>query len=103
MICHSKDQKVTFNCDICDVELSNRSHLKDHVKNVHKKSEYTCQLCEKIQKIFSCKKPLKRHVLEFHDGTKYECTICNIKLKTRDALKVHENAVHLDIVQRYEC
>ena len=72
-------QLLNYSCDKCKSRFENNTDFKEHVKNVHKKSqdpqvEYTCDKCHKM---FQTNNDLKKHVTMSH---KSENNVNNNKL-----------------------
>ena len=85
--------KERFPCKICDYEATGKGHLSRHVKNVHQKSEnVNCTECNKsIQR-----GGLTQHMKIFHTGeqTQFKCNICTFETIYKYNLYMHVRSVH---------
>ena len=84
---HSGEQTL-YNCKVCTFQTIYQHKVKEHVRNVHQKSEnINCRECNKsIQK-----KWLKTHMKMFHSGeqTLYNCKVCIFQSIHKVALSRH--------------
>ena len=67
--------EAQFKCKQCEKAFAHRSHLKEHVDNVHLEIKYTCEVCQKSFKRF---RNLKAHKKTAHtDKENTEILILN--------------------------
>ena len=68
----SKSQK----CAICDLTISLKTNLKQHIKSVHEgKKPHKCSICDYSG---SRKAALTKHIQSVHEGKKpHKCSICD--------------------------
>ena len=122
------ERRQTFQCHICTKWLKVKGDLKVHIKNVHEKICFKCDLCNrsyydenkltqhkvaahknktnfkcKICNLnFSCNTSLYNHVKRVHKQIKkHVCAVCNKRFVTKSDLKMHAN-VHLKL-KEFEC
>ena len=50
-----------FKCEICDIELSSKGHLKEHMDSVHNQNGASFQ-CKQCDKQFSMNSLLTSHI-----------------------------------------
>ena len=82
---HSGNIRQKFDCDLCNVKLSEKANLNRHKKLVHTDSSQVS--CEKCSKVFSSDDSLKRHIDHVHNKIRHQCNICN---KTFSAIRAHQ-------------
>ena len=76
-------------CDICNKLFSNKSNLRKHIKNIHKKIKFKCEICDKE---FSQKDNLLSHKRNIHSkSVEFECTVCEKKFNRKGNLQAHKN------------
>ena len=87
-----KCAKTIFKCNVCQQTLKNLRYLKVHVKNIHKKSNYKCDIpgCDEN---FRTAFKLKVHKRTHQEGYT-RCSICDKTFKNRSTMKVHKLQVH---------
>ena len=71
-----KNEKKTFECEICQYSSYRRDHLDRHVASIHEgKRPFKCEFCNHT---FSLKDSLNSHIASVHEGKKpLKCEICN--------------------------
>ncbi len=63
-----RSKKVVYVCSICNVSLSRRAIVIDHIEGVHLKLLlHQCKFCDKI---FNCKSKLRTHISRGHRAEK---------------------------------
>lgn len=72
-------------CELCGGKFSDRSSLRNHMKNIHGERKYECETCGKK---FATPGMRNHHMNEMHNNTyNYECSICgeqfNVSFKYR--------------------
>ena len=83
-----------FYCSLCKYEVSRKSDLQKHIKNVHEgKKDHKCQNCGKE---YTEKKNLRQHIKRVHgDNVRdKQCTRCGTLFFTKDVLNKHVKYVH---------
>ena len=74
--------------DIRDKLFSNKSSLTKHIKNVHEKIKFKCEICGKE---LSQKDKLQRHKKTVHwSSSEFECTVCEKKFSRKENLQAHK-------------
>ena len=81
---------------MCPQKFSKLSAVNVHVRAVHDKVKYPCDICGKP---FSGKEQIKRHVASVHENLRnIKCHLCTLIVKRFDHLKKHVARKHgLDI------
>jgi len=77
-------------CDICGLDLSSKSALKQHHVYVH--SDKPQQVCHDCGKCFKTEATLKRHLHVAHQDVKvkkYKCDTCGLQFKQAEVLRQH--------------
>ena len=97
---HVLYKKITkrFICNYCDINVSTKNGLKDHINAIHLKIKpYKCGKCEKS---YTQKYKLTTHDRKIHQKLKkpFQCKICDAFFDRKYHLKLHEGTVHLNIV-----
>ena len=95
-IAHSgKVKDRNYPCLECEMAFKNSSHLKRHVKAIHKPSESKLHKCNICSKEFSEAYNLKAHIDNIHEKIKnYTCSFCKKQLFSQREGKTHERLVH---------
>ena len=96
-----KNKNRKFKCTQCDVELSTKTSLQNHVKGVHNKiKDFACETCGAK---FTLVMNLRRHNKAIHLKIKnFSCEKCNYICDTQSTLSRHINIVHLKL-KNHEC
>jgi len=94
-------------CSICGSSFTKAYRLKLHISTAHEGNAVSCSVCEKIFKAQEylvshikrqkCKgSPVTKQFTEIsEEGTEFfQCSKCNIKLETKQGIKVHILSVH---------
>merc|ERR1712000_369082 len=91
--------KVKFDCEFCDYQSTQKSHLKTHINTVHLKLKpFQCNECDQS---FGQSGHLKRHVDSVHKKIRFHCSFdgCNKSFSRKTQLnqhfKLHEAQVNL--------
>ena len=93
-IVHEKQRNHV--CPECQKTFQNKSHLRNHLQRVHLGMKETCPDCGKqVQDLHSHRQFVHLKVKNF------PCDQCETRCTSRNALRKHISAVHLD--QRSEC
>lgn len=100
-------ESLTYNCDFCSYESTNKSTLNSHISrkhsarsisrrkknyNVTELEEYSCDACE-----FKCqnRRRLKEHLERKHGSDyKYDCEYCGKKFKVKGDMRLHVRFKH---------
>jgi len=94
---------VTYQCDLCEAVLKNKSSLESHRKaHVEKKEKnHQCNMCEKR---FHTKGQLKAHINSFHLNIReHKCPSCDKEFTNFSTLTAHINATHNDFKEKFVC
>ena len=81
-------------CNLCDYSCGDPSNMRTHMKYVHGKQKFPCNLCISV---FKWKKNLNRHIKIYHGESGpqlYPCLQCKKLLSRKQDLKRHINHVH---------
>lgn len=89
--------KSIYFCDICFKSLTRQDKLAEH-RRTHFVQNYTCELC---QCTFKSQFNLESHIEKIHNQ-KHECVICNLNLASKKKLNQHLLAFH-SLKSTYEC
>ena len=86
--------KTTFSCHICNKTFFDKNSMENHIGRVHEGIKpYSCPKCDKR---FSWTSNLKLHIKTIHEGKKpYECEFCDFKFAQKIQLRKHTESVHL--------
>ena len=86
-------KKQTFECSICNTQLSSKRNLENHISGVHDGTKsFHCSLCSKS---FAQNATLKQHIKAVHEGKKpFQCEQCQLRFKTKVNLNNHIARVH---------
>ena len=86
--------KTTFSCRICNKTFFEKNSMENHIGRVHEGIKpYSCPKCDKG---FSWTSNLKLHIKTIHEGKKpYECEFCDFKFAQKIQLRKHTESVHL--------
>ncbi|XP_066599420.1 uncharacterized protein [Prorops nasuta] len=101
-------EDLTYVCEFCNFESTNRSTLNSHINRKHpeehrtykkvsakmtnESDEFSCDICE-----FKCpsNRRLKEHLERKHvSGYKYECEFCEKKFKVKGDMRLHVRFKH---------
>ena len=86
--------KKHFECDICGYAGALKTQLVSHYKHIHTKrmKDINCTLCDKS---FYAKNDLKAHVSQVHEKRReFQCALCNTKFCRSYVLKQHVISKH---------
>ena len=89
------DSINALNCQQCDYKASNKSHMRQHVQNVHKGLKYDCTNCDYKS---GDKSNLNRHMNKYHLGVTYACDLCKQIFNQKNGLKRHIDIKHNGIL-----
>ena len=81
--------KKTYKCDICGTKIK-KGNLTKHRKNVHerKSSEGKKFHCELCDHTFSLKANLNKHISSVHEGQRpFKCKLCDKYFSANGSLK----------------
>ncbi|XP_073831434.1 uncharacterized protein [Musca autumnalis] len=76
-------------CTTCDLELPNKSSLKEHMRSQHGGRAYNCEQCGKK---FQCASTFKQHMDRHNNLRQYQCSECPSRFNCRWDLKKHESS-----------
>jgi len=99
-------EPVTYSCDFCSYESTNKSTFQSHVSRKHstkrgkrmrsksaiKQQDYSCDACS-----FKCqsRRQLKEHLERKHGSEyKYDCEYCGKKFKVKGDMRLHVRFKH---------
>ncbi|CAG9811594.1 unnamed protein product [Chironomus riparius] len=113
-----REEEESLNCRHCQMQFTQRHHLRIHIKYTHLGKSFFCSNCnskfnnqesfkahmeiEKNQRNFVCKicaasfilkSGLTKHMKK-HESDKHACEHCGLKFATQAMLKNHLKAVH---------
>lgn len=72
-----------FQCDVCERSFPTSQNLKNHIKEVHKKSRDL--KCSKCDKSYKQSQTILRHIRNFHEG---RCLLVILCCHTKDMLEI---------------
>ena len=120
MDCNEEKSLKKLKCVHCDKNFRLRSNLNHHIKGVHEKVRYPCNLCKKQfydqrnlnkhscsdstkkgQNKSKSKKPNKNHNILHNMKRKYECSLCDKSFMLKGNFYNHMNGVHKKV--KYSC
>ena len=80
------DSEFPKTCELCDVEVYNKSELKKHLRtHSYKEVHYQCKECD----IFcDTEMEMEVHIGKNHSD-KFDCGLCSVETKTCEDLKIH--------------
>ena len=79
-------------CGHCPYTSSSRSHLREHVENVHEKiRRHFCKECDYAS---YRKRGLNHHVKVVHEKTMHVCEDCGYSIERKALLNSHRASVH---------
>uniref|UniRef100_W8B2S5 Zinc finger protein 460 n=1 Tax=Ceratitis capitata TaxID=7213 RepID=W8B2S5_CERCA len=79
-----------YNCDICNIDFSNKYIYRNHVK-IHDVKNFACTLCDKK---FLRRDSLTRHIHAHNNKEELHCPLCERTFQSRFNLSRHARAVH---------
>ncbi|XP_061778321.1 zinc finger protein 674-like isoform X1 [Nerophis ophidion] len=81
-----KTGKKHFTCSICDENLSNKSHLNEHMLTHRGRKPWRCTVCGKIR---SKKSNVALHI-RTHTGEKpFRCSVCGLRFSQKSNMVAH--------------
>ena len=80
-------------CPRCDFITTTKCHLNTHIKRVHDKQYFRCNLCGKELS----RRGLADHKKVAHEGILHECNDCGSTLSTSGNLSTHKAEQHKEI------
>ena len=89
-----EEKREKTKCPLCKYEVSRKSDLPKHIKNVHEgKRDHKCQNCGKE---YTDKKNLNQHIKRVHEDhvRDEQCTQCGTLFFTKEVLNRHVKYVH---------
>ena len=86
------DGEKNYACHLCPQKCSTPHGLKVHIRSVHEKIKFPCDICGKL---FMSKSHIARHVASVHENHKnVKCHLCNHLCNRYDFLKLHVAKLH---------
>jgi len=86
-------------CTECSIRFNIRSGLSKHIRNVHPKLDFPCDLCSKSYK---CTEYLRKHQKLVHSSTKpFVCDLCAKVFPTIQSIKNHMSYSHIE--RQFSC
>jgi len=84
------EHRSARNCEYCNQVYRSKAHLNNHIRFVHKKSTFTCQICgDKIRS----EKLFEIHMMKHRNAEKtVQCTVCDKYFYTAHQLKTHSRS-----------
>merc|ERR1712126_102340 len=76
---------MRYKCELCEIEFRRAGNRREHVKSVHEKIRFPCNMCQ----YQGTKKALTKHKQSVHQGIKFPCTICGHKASAKSSLNSH--------------
>lgn len=96
---HHARQSRPFQCHLCEVGFSQKSHLNQHVRTVHEK--FRPHKCPQCDKAFGKKYDLSSHRDAVHANERpHGCEFCNKKFAKRSNLTRHREKLHPEAVEQ---
>lgn len=112
------DQTVTYKCDFCPAEFTQKRSFDKHAESHAKSADYSCPHCLKLfQKVNGIniamglflvrqltkkysiqfqKIQLQRHVKTSHSGLIYRCPFCQMTARHKHSMRRHFERLHND-------
>lgn len=88
------DKIKNFSCSLCDHKATSRSELLHHLNYKHLGKKYACHQCDKE---FNYERYVSSHIRRVHDSQKFSCSNCDFQSTTLLRLKQHEKSVHINV------
>ena len=89
---------LSFKCDQCDREFTEKYRLQSHIDYVHNNIKQKCEFCDKTYGGDQYGYNMKKHILQCHstdtDGNAIKCPQCDKKFFAKDYLAKHIRSVH---------
>ena len=110
------NMRESFSCEICGKVYTSRSAVTLHMKSVHEKIRYSCDVegCDyvcasgkfisyfpssvEVHICFISGQQLKNHKLHTHEGVVFTCDRCGKTFATKSRMKKHVNTIHSDVM-----
>ena len=86
---HERGKEIE--CNQCDSKFNWNAALQLHIKMVHEKARYKCEICGYTN---SNNHSVKEHILVIHAGQKFVCKECGQSFDSRARLVTHKVNVH---------
>lgn len=94
---HAARQSRPFQCHLCEVGFSQKSHLNQHVRTVHEK--FRPHKCPQCDKAFGKKYDLSSHRDAVHANERpHACDFCDKRFAKRSNLTRHREKLHPELV-----
>uniref|UniRef100_A0A1Q3EYA9 Putative c2h2-type zn-finger protein n=1 Tax=Culex tarsalis TaxID=7177 RepID=A0A1Q3EYA9_CULTA len=93
--------KITFTCEICDMRFPSRGPLRRHCSNMHteREGDFPCRRCKKH--VSKTAHEANLHVKQCRMSFTFDCVLCGARLRSASLLKNHMVANHEE--PKYEC
>ena len=90
------DKPLVYGCNQCDYIGKTARNLRNHQTRTHGERLLSCPTCSKT---FAMRKDLNQHIRTHTQ--RYCCETCGKALKSKFALQLHRNSIHLGIKNTY--
>ena len=84
---------MTFICEYCDTNFSQKGNLKRHINSIHEVVNFSCESCEFTT---TRKDKLREHINSKHYQKKFKCLECSAEFSRNDNLAKHMKN-HVDL------
>ena len=88
----------SFTCEMCDIQFTLLSSLKNHMKVHSGKKPFVCKRCKKR---FADKTDLEKHVQGHSSEKRLQCSECKLTFASKRTLNRHRRQIHTEADKKF--